>query len=129
MGPLCRAEPGARPGSRRERRTGRIRACARHLAGRDDGLVKVKPLIDRAPRFADLIEGEPDAVAFALIRRSEPIGRPLGSAAFVAAIERSLGRALAPGKGGGNRARRARQALRKRRSCHVWTAPLGQGLL
>ena len=54
----------------------------------------------RAPRFADLLEGEPDAAAFALIRRSELIGRPLGSAAFVAAIERSLGRALAPGKRG-----------------------------
>ena len=71
-----------------------------HLAGRDDGLVKVKPLLDRAPRFADLLEGEPDAVAFAPIRRSELIGRPLGSAAFVAAIERSLGRVLALGKRG-----------------------------
>ena len=37
-----------------------------HLAGRDDGLVRVKPLLDRAPRFADLLEGEPDAAAFAL---------------------------------------------------------------
>ena len=55
---------------------------------------------DRAPHFADLIEGEPDAAVFALIRRSELIGRPWGSAAFVAAIERSLGRALAPGKRG-----------------------------
>jgi len=27
-----------------------------HLAGRDDGLVRVRPLIDRAPRFADLLE-------------------------------------------------------------------------
>ena len=40
-----------------------------HLAGRDDGLVRVKPLLDRAPRFADLIESEPDAAAFALIGR------------------------------------------------------------
>ena len=70
------------------------------VAGRDDGLVRVKPLLDRAVHFADLLEGEPDAAAFALIRRSELIGRPLGSAAFVAAIERSLGRALAPGKRG-----------------------------
>ena len=69
------------------------------VAGRDDGLVRVKPLIDRA-RFADLIEGEPDVASFALIRRSELIGRPLGSAAFVAAVERSLGRVLASGKRG-----------------------------
>ena len=71
-----------------------------HLAGRDDALVRVKPLLDRTPRFADLLEGEPDAVAFAPIRRSELIGRPLGSAAFVAAIEKRLGRVLAPGKRG-----------------------------
>src|SRR5208337_2131964 len=35
-----------------------------HLAGRDDGLVSVRPLIDRAPRFADLLEGEAAAAAF-----------------------------------------------------------------
>ncbi len=71
-----------------------------HLAGRDDGLVRVKPLIDRAPRFADLIEGEADAAAFVRLRRSELIGRPLGSAGFVAEIEKRLGRTLAPGKRG-----------------------------
>jgi len=71
-----------------------------YLAGRDDGLVSVKPLIDRAPHFADLIEGEPDAEAFVRLRRSELIGRPLGSPAFVAAIEKRLGRALKPGKHG-----------------------------
>ena len=86
------------------------------VAGRDDGLVRVKPLLDRAPRFADLLEGEPDAAAFAPIRRSELIGRPLGSAAFVAAIERSLGRVLAPGKRG-RKPRREGQILRERRAC------------
>ncbi len=80
--------------------TGRIRALSAHLAGRDDGLVSVRPLIDRAPHFADLIEGEADAVAFVRLRRSELIGRPLGSAGFVAEIEKRLGRALAPGKRG-----------------------------
>ncbi|MBV8103022.1 MAG: hypothetical protein JO223_00050 [Hyphomicrobiales bacterium] len=64
-GALCRAEPGA-GGARGARfRTGRIRACARIFYGRDDGLVRVGPLIDRAPRFADLIQGEADAAAFA----------------------------------------------------------------
>ncbi len=71
-----------------------------HLAGRDDGLVRVKPLLDRAPHFADLIEGEADAAAFAPLRRSELIGRPLGSAGFVAEIEKRLGRTLAPAKRG-----------------------------
>ena len=71
-----------------------------HLGGRDDGLVSVRPLIDRAPRFADLIEGEADAAAFVRLRRNELIGRPLGSPGFVAEIENRLGRTLAPGKRG-----------------------------
>ena len=71
-----------------------------HLAGRDDGLVSVRPLLDRAPRFADLIEGEADGAAFAPLRRSELIGRPLGSPNFVAEIEKRLKRRLAPGKRG-----------------------------
>ena len=48
-----------------------------HLSGRDDGLVSVRPLLERVPRFADLIEGEADAEAFVRLRRSELIGRPL----------------------------------------------------
>ena len=71
-----------------------------HLAERDDGLVSVRPLLDRAPRFADLLEAEGDGEAFALLRRSELIGRPLGSRDFVAAIEERLKRRLAPGKRG-----------------------------
>ena len=42
-----------------------------------------------------MLEGEADAAAFVLLRRSELIGRPLGSAGFVAEIEKRLGRALA----------------------------------
>ena len=75
-----------------------------HLARRDDGLVSLKPLLDRAPRFADLIEGEPDADEFRPLRRSELIGRPLDSPAFVEAVARRLGRRLAPCKRGRNRA-------------------------
>jgi putative transposase len=71
-----------------------------HLSERDDGLVSVRPLLDRAPRFADLLEAEGDGEAFALLRRSELIGRPLGSLDFVAAIEERLKRRLAPGKRG-----------------------------
>ena len=48
----------------------------------------------------DLLEGEADAAAFVRLRRSELIGRPLGSAGFVAEIENRLGRTLAPGKRG-----------------------------
>jgi len=50
-----------------------------HLAGRDDGLVSVRPLLDRAPRFADLVEGEPDEASWTALRRAELIGRPFGA--------------------------------------------------
>jgi putative transposase len=71
-----------------------------HLAGRDDGLVCVRPLLDRAPRFAGLRETDADDPAFSALRRSELIGRPLGVPAFQDAIGRQLGRIVTPGKRG-----------------------------
>jgi len=71
-----------------------------HLAGKGDGLVHVRPLLDRATRFADLLETDPDDPGFAALRRSELIGRPLGSAQFVASVERRLGRSVTPGRRG-----------------------------
>jgi putative transposase len=71
-----------------------------HLAGRGDGLVDVGPLLRRAANFADLLDADADDPAFAALRRSELIGRPLGSEQFVADIERELGRKVRPGKRG-----------------------------
>jgi putative transposase len=71
-----------------------------HLAGRDDGLVTVRPVLDRVVSFADLLATAADDPAFAPLRRAELIGRPLGSPDFVAAIEARLGRRLAPAKRG-----------------------------
>ncbi len=71
-----------------------------HLAGRGDGLVDVKPLLDRAPRFADLLDTDPDDPCFASLRRGELIGRALGSAQFTASAQRRLGRSVAPGRRG-----------------------------
>jgi putative transposase len=71
-----------------------------HLAGRDDGLAHVRPLLDRAPRFADLLETDPDDPAFAAVRRNALIGRPLGGADFQDAIVRRLGRVVTLGKRG-----------------------------
>lgn len=51
-----------------------------HLDGRSDGLVDVTPLLDHAAgRFADLLEGEPEAEKLAALRAAEGTGRPLGS--------------------------------------------------
>jgi len=66
-----------------------------HLAEADDGLVTVRPVLDRVARFADLIETEADDPAFAAIRAAETTGRPLAGADFVADLERRLGRPIA----------------------------------
>ena len=66
-----------------------------HLAAEDDGLVTVRPVLDRVERFAELIRTEADDPAFALLRAAESTGRPLGAADFVADLERRLGRPIA----------------------------------
>jgi len=71
-----------------------------HLLGCDDALVSVRPLLERAPRFADLIEGGGDEAGYAALRGAETIGRPLGTVDFVEAIARRLGRSVTPRKRG-----------------------------
>jgi putative transposase len=71
-----------------------------HLPARDDEAVSVQPLLDRAPRFADLIEGEADEAGYAALRGAEAIARPLGAPDFIAAIAPRLCRAITPRKRG-----------------------------
>jgi putative transposase len=71
-----------------------------HLAGRDDGLTTVAPVLERYPRFADLLDAGPDEAAFERLRRAESIGRPLGEATFLAALEAQTRRPLKPAKRG-----------------------------
>jgi putative transposase len=75
-------------------------SVAARLAGRDDGLAIVRPILDRVAKFADLLDTETDDPAFAPLRRAELFGRPLGSAGFVTALEARLDRRLAPAKRG-----------------------------
>jgi putative transposase len=65
-----------------------------HLAGRDDGLVRVAPLIDRIGNVAGWFDTEADGAPFAALRAAETNGRPLGDAEFVARIEATFGRSL-----------------------------------
>jgi putative transposase len=65
-----------------------------------DLLTDVAPVHERAPDFAALIEGGEDAEAAARLRRAETIGRPVGSAAFLDALERRYGRSVKPAKRG-----------------------------
>ena len=65
-----------------------------HLAGKDDGLVTVRPVLDLVPHFADLLLSDQDE-AFVELRQAEGSGRPLGTEEFVIGLERLLGRPIA----------------------------------
>lgn len=71
-----------------------------HLSGRGDGLTAIEPVLQRYPRFSDLIETAPDEGAFARLRRAETIGRPVGEERFLAALESRSGRSLKRAKPG-----------------------------
>lgn len=66
-----------------------------HLAGVDDGLVSVRPVLDRVRSFSDLLATDPDDGAFQALRAAEGSGHPLGNADFIAGLERLLGRPIA----------------------------------
>jgi len=71
-----------------------------HLAGRDDQLVTVAPLLDRVGDFAAFL-GEPeDQQATRALRIAETTGRPVGGAAWLERVEQASGRVLAPRKRG-----------------------------
>jgi len=75
-----------------------------HLAGSDDRLVRVAPLLERSGgRFADLIETPAAAEAMAVLRAAETIGRPIGGSPFLDAIAARLGRDPRPKKRGPKR--------------------------
>jgi len=67
-----------------------------HLAGEDDELAMVAPLVALIPVFAALL----DMRAANRIARAPIIGRPVGAPEWIATRERRLGRPLAPGKPG-----------------------------
>lgn len=73
-----------------------------HLAGSDDALLQVSPVLDRVgPRFADLLKlSRQEKLALSGFEMKGVIGRPMGSPAFVADLEKRLGRTLAPAKRG-----------------------------
>jgi putative transposase len=65
-----------------------------HISGADDGLVTVRPVLDRVPRFSELLSTTQDQ-DFGDLRLAEGSGRPLGTAEFLTGLERLLGRPLA----------------------------------
>ena len=71
-----------------------------HLAGEDDELVEVAPLLDRLGCFATFLGGEEDQQATRALRASEISGRPAGSPEWISELETASGRSLAPRKRG-----------------------------
>jgi putative transposase len=65
-----------------------------HLAGQDDGLVTVAPVLERISDFPALLADAGDA-GFAALRTAESTGRPLGNEEFIAGLEHILGRRIA----------------------------------
>lgn len=65
-----------------------------HLAGRDDGLVTVAPLLERIGDVAAFLAQHEDPAQQKALRAAETTGRPLGGKAFIAGLEQAIGRPL-----------------------------------
>jgi putative transposase len=70
-----------------------------HLAGKDDGLVKVSPLLEIVGDWKTFLAGANEDLLND-IRKHERSGRPLGSEEFVESLEADLNRTLTPEKPG-----------------------------
>lgn len=71
-----------------------------HLAGKDDQLVQVAPLLERLGDFAAFLGGAEDQQATRALRTAETTGRPVGGAEWLGELEAKSGRSLAPKKRG-----------------------------
>jgi len=75
-------------------------SAAAHLAGKDDGLVRVRPLLELVPRWGRHLSADPDEETVRRLRRHEGTGRPLGGERFLQRLEKIVGRLLRPRRPG-----------------------------
>ena len=80
-------------------------SAAAHLAGRDDALCQVTPLLERAADWLGqdwrgLLDGTTGPEALEALRGHARTGRPLGDTAFLERLEAATGRRLKPGRAG-----------------------------
>jgi putative transposase len=75
-------------------------SAAAHAAGTDDRLVRVAPLLELDPRWVAHVADDLPAGTSKILRRHEATGRALGSEAFLARMEATLGRVLRPRRRG-----------------------------
>jgi putative transposase len=71
-----------------------------HLRRQDDGLVTVRPLLNRVDSFAEFLEMPADPERVAALTKGQTIGRPLMGDKELGELEKRLGRTLRPGKRG-----------------------------
>jgi len=74
-------------------------SAAAHLAGTNDQLVTVRPLLDMVSDWRDFLTLV-DEEELALLKKHERSGRPLGEVTFVEHLEAELKRLLRPAKRG-----------------------------
>jgi putative transposase len=71
------------------------------LAGEDDAVAKVAPVLDRVGDVAAFLGAQWDeAMGYAALRKAESVGRPIGSADWIADMEARTGLKIAPAKRG-----------------------------
>jgi putative transposase len=71
------------------------------VAGKDNHVVTVAPALERVGDFAAFLgEDFDEALTYTALRKAETVGRPVGSAAWLADMEARTGKQLTPGKRG-----------------------------
>ena len=78
----------------------RYSSARAHVEGRADPLLSGSPLTKMIDDWASFLAAGTDPQEQERLRRHERTGRPLGSKRFVKKLEKALGRALRPQKGG-----------------------------
>ncbi|MEW6172859.1 MAG: transposase [Bacillota bacterium] len=71
-----------------------------HVAGRDDRLVRVRPLLEMFGDWREYLACGMSVEETEVLRLHERTGRPLGDESFLAGLEEALGRTLRPRKSG-----------------------------
>jgi len=75
-------------------------SAAAHVAGKDDRLVTVRPLLAKVPGWRRFVAQEEAEEEADVLRRHTRTGRPLGDIKFLLRLEGLLDRRLVPGKPG-----------------------------
>ena len=75
-------------------------SASAHLEGRDDRLVRVRPVLDTIGNWCEFLASGLSEAEAGLFRSHEKSGRPLGDERFVARLEKVMRRVLHPRKRG-----------------------------